>query len=297
MRARKDRENAERYLLSDPASAASNAQQCAEKSVKAAAFELCEFKEKEFVKISSDEWGHNSMLAIMAILKSRAQRALDQSNIRDVVTSGIKDPTKSVPALVTALIGQTFLESYTKTIEHLGKDPFAKDGGYWIKSLDPNIKPKLKPDDKWIEAAQPEVTKIETSMALTYGLLGLNPGDIPGLDSLGEKPIQGLERLRRTVSESGAVAKDEIIKGIDDGIKQLRRTFGPKLEMVDWLESVVPWLPLLDSHAIKGAGRYAVSKQAKMYETHVAGVRNLVSKAAMIYDKTVEMLGAFERRS
>jgi hypothetical protein len=296
-RAEKDLVNAKLVFPNDPAGAASAAQQCAEKSVKAVAFELGDYIDADrFNAIAAKDWGHDSALVCMAILKARGERAWQVLGVEKVVAKNRKQRRGNPMADIAYIIGKNFIIAYEDAIKRLETSPFKVDGSYWMKSLDPKLKPSPVVVKSLAEGLGQDSEDMDMSMWAVFSMLGLSSESLETFDSRVEnaKWSEAFEAIAAGLRARGL--KKEA-KTVTDQFSELEDAFGPGLGLVHWLKAVLPWLPYLDAHAKEAVARYADAKHAEVYESHREGVHNLIEKSSMIHEETVALLEAFETKT
>jgi hypothetical protein len=296
-RAAKDLSNAKGFVRDDPASAAVYAQQCAEKSVKAVAYELGNYRSpKQFDRMAA-KWGHDSALVCLSILKGLGEEIWQTLGFKELVAKQKATSPKNPLATVGVVVGQYFIETYEKFLRDIEESPYKKNEGYWFKSLDPGLKPHPSVSDNLARAVKDDEERLDMSFKSIFGLLGvLDDKTTRALDNIEKQGnwLKMFDILETRFRELGDKA-DALIISRQKGL--FERLFGPDLALVTWLDDVVPWLPYLDSHSIEGGGKYADAKHAKIYESRKDGIANLVMKAEMIHNETLVMLKAFDKRS
>jgi|GEM_PF-3688512 len=281
--ATRDLGRAKKDLPDDPANAASQAQQCSEKAVKAVVFELGDYEDAvDFDKIGR-MYGHDSTRACLAVIRTIIVRLWKESGFEQTQAhfrSMMKKGDKG--AALAYLLASQAQGSFSKMLSALDDSRTELSEKYWYDSLDPNLSPRPALNQKWSTKATEGMEMGQETWNIAIMFLGLEESEAHRLFD----PSTDLSKLPRIVER---IAEDMQNRGMAKAANQFRagipkivRFIGP--EFISWLKLVITWTPYLDVHAEKG--RYYDAAHLEAYRTHLPGVRNLVSKAEEILKQT-----------
>ena len=294
---RNDLAAARRALLGDPATAAAHAQQCSEKAVKAAAFEMGGFKnEREFRDIAK-AIGHDSTSACLRVIRDLVAEVWKNSGFDNQRANyrRLMMTKHDVAATVAYELGERADIMHQKTMALLDLPPVKPNDKTWHDSLDPNLNPDAPIDERWSKALD-EVHEIGDEVWTSIAnLLHVDSPRAYKLYDPSTNLQEKLDIIEEIVEERQRKGMTTAAAGFKSAGIELERLFVSDLGLESWLRFVVSWGPYLDVHEEKG--RYYDSAHLNEYKKHMKGVENLINKAEEILNQTEILVEKLGRRS
>jgi hypothetical protein len=293
--AKGDLELAEFACDISPNQAAFHAQQCVEKSVKAVAFELGQFKsEGEFRPIAKLA-GHNSLYSCLqvvkaSILKSIAMAHKEQDRVKEEAGKKFGWNQKALSASIGWASRRALAHFFDSEFGKLEKKAKRKRNkkGLWARTLNPEFDPanenKGGTEVKISLPLRPFIWLYKWSMR-HMGVKGKSIHQFDDLSTMPENPTEFIDGLLEELRTKG---NKDVIQTIENTRSLIVQAVGPKGEMLHWTEQVTLWSAAFDTHAV--IGRYPTTKQLLVYMSHKEGVRNLVSKARGLLEISSEVI-------
>jgi len=278
-----------------PHQAAFHAQQCAEKSIKAAAFEFGPFEsEPQFRPIAKKKIGHASTVACMEVMRVSIKAALngayaEQDRVHDdAAKRGLASLAayKSTKFISRRIVGG-ILKDFDKTMREYSK---RRDRKYWKKSF----------TETFVDPSGP-VTKLPEKLPLSQKALlwvfrksGKSVGIDEATSSLfkegadwGNMDFSFLDDWAKSLRSSG---RDDIAVTAERTRDLVNGVIGPTREMFSWIQLVLRTVPFTDAHAV--IARYPSEAQLERYRANVEGVERLVTRSKLVLSETRKLVNA-----
>jgi HEPN domain-containing protein len=294
---RNDLAAARRALPGDPATAAAHAQQCSEKAVKAAAFEMGDFRnEREFRDIAKTI-GHDSTRACLRVIRDLVAEVWKKSGFDEQRANYKRLMTTKHDAAATVAfqLGERAHTMHQKTMALLDLPPVKPNDKIWHDSLDPNLNPDAEVDGKWSNELA-EVHEIGNEVWISIAnLLHLDSPRAYKLYDPSTHLQEKLDIIEEIVEERQRKGMTSAATGLKSAGSELERIFVSDLGLEAWIRLVVGWGPYLDVHEERG--RYYDRAHLDEYKKHPKGVENLINKAEEILNQTEILVDKLGRRS
>lgn len=271
-----------------PHQAAFHAQQCTEKSIKAAAFDFGPYGSEASFRPIGKKVGHVSTRACVEVILTSIKVAMEgamneQDRIKD-------DAAKRGVASYVAYRGAKFasrrvLSSFAKEAKKkLSEDPESRrKAGYWSRSFTETFTTEIPPG-----MTIPRLSFSQKSLFWVFRKTGSKVG---------------VDEAATARFKEGAVWNEVEFSFLDDMIKKLKesghpeiavtaertrdfvnRAVGPKQEVFKWVGLVLATAPFTDPHAV--IARYPSQSQLARYQSNVEGVARLVQRSKLVLSET-----------
>jgi len=291
--ATKDLETARKALPDDPPTAAYHAQQCAEKAVKAAAFELGPFGDAKQFEPIAKSIGHDSTKACLRVIRDFIVKAWRESEFEhDHATYRRMMRRGDRKAAIAYQLGEKYKLAYRMLLQLFDKPAVVLDDKIWQQSLDPLLEPEAQVKKEWEkEADQVHDISDEVWKSLVKALRI----DAPRASQLMDRSRGSEEKLAildEIIEERQGKGLTYQVARLKSAQTKLQRIIGPRTGFEAWLILVISWAAFLDAH--EQWGRYYDAAHLEGYKAHVDGAKHLVDKSEEILGLTKDLLESQE---
>lgn len=280
-----------------PNQAAFHAQQCAEKSIKAAAFEFGEYKTPSDFEPIGKKVGHKSTAACVLVIRAGVDKGLKDAI--DVQRQAMDEAREKGQSRMAGVVLRVVAWYSRQTVSHFAEVAVDKlfvdieKGGinrrnYWRQSLNPDVDPGASNE---LSVGKPRIPYRTRLLLRIYRLSARGAGvknDLPFDLPPTKDPKDMLRSLDNIASDFNSRGMKNVADGIERTKEMLLRTVGANFELFEWVNMVRDWTPYLDTHV--SIARYPRGAQLDRYNASRPGVENLMLRSKLILELTKQIL-------